>query len=145
MDYIGVVWIALILLFIIIESFTMQLISIWFTVGAFVAGIAYLLGANVGVQAALFFVVSILLMIVTRPMAKKLLKNSGAKTNKDRIINEIGIVTETIDNINAKGQIKVKNETWSARNLGNGIIEAGTEVTVISIEGVKAMVEVVKH
>lgn len=145
MDYIGVVWIVLILLFIIIESFTMQLISIWFTVGAFVAGIAYLLGASVGVQAAIFFVVSILLMVVTRPMAKKLLKNSGAKTNKDRIIDEIGIVTETIDNINAKGQIKVKSETWSARNIGNEIIEAGTEVKIISIEGVKAMVEVIKQ
>lgn len=145
MDLIGIVWIVLIVFFATIEAFTMQLISIWFTAGALAAGIAYLLNADPATQTIIFFAVSIGLMLVTRPLAKKMLKGSGAKTNADRIIDEVGVVVETIDNINGKGRIKIKSELWAARNLESGIVEPGTEVMVVRIEGVKAMVTPVRN
>ena len=45
-----------------------------------------------------------------------------------------------IDNINAKGMIKVDGMEWTARSVDGEIIPKDSLVTVVSVEGVKAMV-----
>lgn len=49
-----VLWSVLLILFIIAEAITVQLVSIWFAIGSLVALIANFCGANALVQAALF-------------------------------------------------------------------------------------------
>ena len=53
-----VLWSVLLILFIIAEAITVQLVSIWFAIGSLVALIANFCGANTLVQAALFVGVS---------------------------------------------------------------------------------------
>ena len=62
-------------------------------------------------------------------------------TNADRVIGSTALVTETIDNAQAQGQVKVNGQVWSARSAQDIVIPAGTDVRVLRIEGVKVMVE----
>ena len=50
-------------------------------------------------------------------------------------------MTEKIDDIEAKGLVKVKGSVWSAKSPSGTVIPAGARVKVLSIEGVKLIVE----
>ena len=96
----------LLILFIIAEAITVQLVSIWFAIGSLVALIANFCGANTLVQAALFVGVSFAALLLTRPLVKKFSTPKIQRTNIDRIIGERAIVTEEIDNLRAIGIVK---------------------------------------
>lgn len=101
-----VLWSVLLILFIIAEAITVQLVSIWFAIGSLVALIANFCGANILVQAALFVGVSFAALLLTRPLVKKFSTPKIQRTNIDRIIGERAIVTEEIDNLRAIGVVK---------------------------------------
>ncbi len=69
-----------------------------------------------------------------------MLKTDYVKTNADRYIGKLAVVTEEISNIDAKGQVKVDNQIWSARSQNGETISEGTKVNVLRIEGVKLIV-----
>ena len=133
-------WLVLLIAFAGIEGATAGLISIWFCAGSLVALFASWLGAGLMVQIGLFAVVSILTMAVLRPMAGKWIQPTPEKTNADRILDADAMVIETINNIEASGQIKVGGAIWTARSASGEIIPVGTLVRVERIEGVKAIV-----
>ncbi|MDE5984336.1 MAG: NfeD family protein [Eubacterium sp.] len=134
-------WAAAILIFGIAEAVTIQLVSIWFLVGAIAALIAALCGASPVIQIIIFIAVSVLALVITRPFVKKFVSSKKQNTNYDRVIGQIGIVTEDIDNINAVGQVKADGKIWTARSIDNSIIPAGSEVIVDRIDGVKLIVK----
>ncbi len=136
------IWIVLFIIFVVIEIVTAgTLVSIWFCVGSAAAFIAQYLGANSIVQILLFFVVSIGLLLMTKPLIKKYVKPKVSATNADRIINTHGVVKEEINNLLGTGSVLVDGKTWTARNIdGEAIILTGSEVVVIEIKGVKAFV-----
>jgi len=138
--YYTVAWVAMLIAFGVLEAITASLVSIWFCLAALVALIAAALGASIGVQIAVFFVVSLLCMALVRPFAKKFLKTNIEKTNADRIIGEEAVVIEEISNRQAKGQIRVRGEYWTARTEDEEDVPDGTLVRVLRIEGVKAIV-----
>ena len=134
-------WLTIAVIMAVVEGITPALVTIWFMFGAVVAMLASCLGASVAVQMIVFVVISTLLLIVTRPLAKKLLKQGETtSTNADRIIGQTGIVTEEICNIENRGQIMVLGQSWSARSENEEIIGCGEMVTVTGIAGVKAVV-----
>ncbi|MDE5605652.1 MAG: NfeD family protein [Eubacterium sp.] len=135
------VWVAVIAIAIVVEVFSAQLLSIWFAVGGIAALAASFLTENIAIQIAVFFTVSILSLAIIYPLAKKSLKTEHVKTNADRYIGQTGVVTEAISNIDAKGQVKVDNQIWSARSENEESISEGTKVTVLRIEGVKLIVK----
>jgi membrane protein implicated in regulation of membrane protease activity len=92
------------------------------------------------VQIGLFALVSIACIALIRPFTKKYLVKSAERTNADRILDAEAIVTETINNLEAKGTIRVRGEYWSARNEVDEEIAEGSQVRVLRIEGVKAIV-----
>lgn len=107
--------------------------------------LAEYLGAGLILQFLIFFVVSLALLFMTKPFIKKYVRPVLSKTNADRIINEHGIVTEEINNLLGKGAVLVDGKEWTARNYdGDGIIVIESEVEIIAIKGVKALVKVVK-
>lgn len=108
-----VLWSVLLILFIIAEAITVQLVSIWFAIGSLVALIANFCGANILVQAALFVGVSFAALLLTRPLVKKFSTPKIQRTNIDRIIGERAIVTEEIDNLRAIGVVKADGKSWS--------------------------------
>lgn len=134
-------WAAAILIFGIAEAVTVQLVSIWFLVGAIAALIAALCGASPVIQIIIFIAVSVLALVITRPFVKKFVSSKKQSTNYDRVIGQIGIVTEDINNINAKGQVKADGKIWTARSVDDSIIPAGSEVIVNRIDGVKLIVK----
>ena len=119
-----VLWSVLLILFIIAEAITVQLVSIWFAIGSLVALIANFCGANTLVQAALFVGVSFAALLLTRPLVKKFSTPKIQRTNIDRIIGERAIVTEEIDNLRATGIVKADGKSWSASSADGSIIPA---------------------
>ena len=136
-----VIWIAVLIGGVAIEVATLNLVSIWFAIGGLAAFIALSLGSSFLVQLIVFAVVSAIMLCLIRPLTTDILKPKGAKTNADRIIGETGIVTEQISNANAKGQIKVLGQIWSAKSDNGKVINEGETVKIIAISGVKAIVQ----
>ena len=134
------VWIALAVVFGVVEAATAQIVTIWFAIGAIGAFIANAAGAGVTVQLSVFVAVSILTLIIARPYLKKFTKTEMQRTNADMYIGETAVVLEEIDNTRGTGQIKVKGSVWTARSRNNSVIPAGENVCVEKIEGVKLIV-----
>lgn len=136
-----ILWCALLILMLIVEAATLNLVSIWFAGGALCALISALCGASVWLQICLFVVVSGVLLAVLYPLARRSLrKRPRAKTNADRILDMTAVVTEPIDNLAETGAIRVDGKIWSARSDDGSPIAAEELVHVLRIEGVKAIV-----
>lgn len=124
----------------VIESFTIGFLVFWFGIGALAALVASLFISNIWIQSLIFIIVSSLLLIFTKPLVKKFVKEKDViPTNVYSIIGKEGIVVESIDTINGVGKVKVNGELWSATSLEN--IEKGTKVKVLKVNGVKLEVE----
>ena len=135
------IWVALLALFIIIEASTAQLLTIWFAVGSLAALITTFITDNIVIQVIVFVVVSAIALAITRPLVKKMTKTQKQPTNADMYIGKDAVVTEDINNLEAKGLVKVGGSVWTARTeVDNYTIPAGAHVTVIKIEGVKLIV-----
>ncbi len=134
------IWLAVIVVLGIVELSTVQLISIWFIVGALGSMISAMFGASVGIQLGIFVAVSAVMLIFTRPLAMKALTPKKQDFNTDRNIGKTGIVISDISNIDAKGQVKIMGAVWSARSEDGSDIPEGTSVKVVRIEGVKLIV-----
>jgi len=135
-------WIVILIAMIVFESSTFSLTTIWFAAGSLAAIIVCALGGSITLQWIVFALVSVLLLVLLRPLVKNILKVKNEKTNADRIIGQNAIVIEKIDNSNETGQVKLMGQYWSARSSDNSIIEIGQEVVVCSISGVKAIVQI---
>lgn len=140
------VWMALVIIFLVVELITVGLTTIWLAGGALVAFILAAVGAGFWLQLVAFFVVSFVLIYFTRPFAMKYLNSRRTRTNSEELIGTVVKVTERIDNRAAKGTALVKGLEWSARAVSDDmIIEKDTLVKVLRIEGVKLIVEPVDH
>lgn len=138
-----IIWLVLLIVAIVAEVLTMGLTTIWFAGGALVAIFAAILKAPVWLQVVLFLVVSLVLLIFTRPVAVKYFNKDRIKTNAESLVGRQAIVTAEIDNLQGIGQVTVGTQEWSARSYDNGVrIPVGTVVDVLAINGVKLMVRV---
>lgn len=134
------IWIFIAVVFGIIEALTMGLTTIWFSAGAVCAAFASMLNAPMILQVIVFLAVSIVLLYFTKPLADKKLKVGQEKTNADALIGRRGIVLSSILPFQT-GQVKVDGQVWTAvGTTTDARIEAGAEVTVTQIQGVKLIV-----
>ena len=140
-----IIWLVLMVVFLIVESQSVTMVSLWFAAGALGALIAELCGAEPWLQIVIFFAVSIVLLASLRPIARKYFTPKIIKTNVDSVIGQTCLVTADIDNVTAQGQVKLGAMEWSARSTSGETIKAGTLVKVDKIEGVKAFVTPVKE
>ena len=135
-------WLVLLIVLRGIEMATLGLTTIWFAGGALIAILAALLNAPIWVQIILFFLVALVLLIFTRPVAVKYFNKDRVRTNVESIVGRQAIVTGEINNLQGRGQVTVGGQEWSARSAIDGkIIPDGAVVTVVSISGVKLIVE----
>jgi membrane protein implicated in regulation of membrane protease activity len=127
----------------ILEIVTTGFLVIWVAGGCLIASLVSVFTDNLTIQLATVVIFSTIFILFTRPLVKKLFKidDIGIKTNSDSLIGKEGLVIETIDNVLGKGQIKVDGQVWTARTNIEGTIEENTKVKIISINGVKAVVE----
>ena len=141
METTSICWLAVFVLLIVIELATMGLTTIWFAGGAVAGFIASMLGANVVIQAVVFFVVSIVLLIFTRPFAVRYINSNKTKTNIDGLIGQEALVLEEINNIRETGCARLEGKEWTARSVDYTVFPADTVVIVERIEGVKLIVK----
>ena len=140
-EYMAYVWLAVVVLSVFVEGMTMGLVSIWFVPAGLTAMILALCGVPLWIQTTVFFAGSICLIFLSRTLFRKYLKPKQVPTNADRIVGHEGIVTESIDNIAAAGQVKVEGQVWTARSEEpEGKIQAGSIVEIVRIECVKLIV-----
>lgn len=138
----AVVWLAILVVLLIIEAITLGLTTIWFAGGALLAFAAAIAGLELLLQIAVFCIVSVLLLVVTRPVAVRYMNRDRVRTNAESLIGATAVVTETIDNLAGKGQAQVKGQDWTARAADDGCtIESGRTVRIKEIKGVKLIVE----
>lgn len=136
-------WLALIVFFVIAEAATVVLVSIWFAGGSLVGLILSALHAPWWLQIIAALVVSGVLLYFTRPIAMKKFNKNRVKTNISTLVGKQAIVTETIDNLQATGQVIVSGQEWSARNAADDeVIPEGAVVIIEKVSGVKLMVKV---
>ena len=145
MDYMIWVWLGAAVVFGVVEALTAGLVSIWFVAGSAAALIGAFLGAGLGVQVALFVVVSAAALAVTRPLVRRYMAGKAVPTNLDRVLGDSGKVMETIDNENSSGAVYVDGKTWTARSADGSVIPAGTVVEILRMEGVKLFVKKIEE
>ena len=111
----AVIWLILAVVFVVAETITVALISVWFAIGAILAMIAALFGGAVWLQILIFIASSGILILLTKPLSEKLVNKKTVKTNADRVVGQTGTVLQSIDNLKAEGQVRVMEQIWSAR------------------------------
>lgn len=136
-----IIWAVAIVFFAVAEALTAQLVSVWFVVGSVGGLVAALCKAPVWLQVVVFIVISVAMLLATRPLVAKKVKPKVQSTNADMCIGKEAVVTQDIVNLEALGQVKVQGKEWSARSLSGEVIPAGTTVIVEKIEGVKLIVK----
>ncbi|MDD6176103.1 MAG: NfeD family protein [Firmicutes bacterium] len=136
----ALIWLGVVVVCVIVEALTAQLISIWFVAGGIAALIACLCGVHFWWQLACFLIVSTVALAATRPLVKKLLVRKKVCTNADRVVGMTAVVTEEINNSLGQGLVNVSGNIWSARSVDQSVIPVGRNVQVQAIQGVKLMV-----
>jgi len=133
------IWFAIMIGAIVFEALTpSDLVSIWFAAGALVALIICVIWPDlVWLQVVVFFVVSGILIISTRKLAKKLQNTPDVKTNIDSIVGQTGKVTLEIQP-HEIGEVKVEGKLWSA--VADMKIEKDEYIEVVAVDGVKLVV-----
>lgn len=132
-------WILIIVVAFIIEVNTLDLVSIWFSLGAIVAFIAALVGLEVMIQVWIFILTTIVLLILTRPLAKKYMVKNTVKTNADRLVGKIAKVTKVIAP-GERGEVRIEGKYWLAFSEEDYTFELDETCVVLAIEGVKLLV-----
>lgn len=135
------IWLIIAGVCLIGEIMTSGFLVFWLSIGALLSMVVSFFTDNVIIQTAVFVISSAILIFATKPFVKKFAKTKNVKTNAFSIIGQNGIVTKDIDSINSKGQVKIDGETWSAVGKDDMDIPKGTEIEVVEIKGVKAIVK----
>lgn len=137
-----IAWTVLLVVLVVTELATMGLTTIWFAAGSLVSLIAAACGAPLFIQIALFLIVSVLMLVFTRPVAVKYFNRDRVRTNTEGLIGQTGIVTGKIDNVKGCGQVTLNGMEWTARALEpDDVILEGSVVSVEEIRGVKLIVK----
>ena len=135
-------WLLIFIVLLVIEIGTMGLTTIWFAGGALAAFIMGIIGFGTGVQIAVFSIVSIVLLVSTRPIALKYFNKERQKTNAESLIGKQALVLEEVDTLHNKGVVEVNGQEWSAKTEEpSGVIAINTVVSFDGIQGVKLIIK----
>lgn len=147
MEWLIFLWLGIIILTIVLEATSYDLISIWFSAGALVSMILAIIDAttkleiNWVAQVLVFVIVSLILILSLRPVTKKYLKRIDVKTNIDTIVGKHGIVVDAIES-GERGTVKVDGVIWTA--ISNDDVLSDEKVEILAIEGNKLIVKAIK-
>ena len=136
----NVIWCVILIALLLAELSTANLTTIWFAGGALFAWFASLLKAPLWLQILVFFIVSIVTLILTRPLVKKMVARKVVPTNADRAVGKEAWVTATVDNTRGEGIVNLEGSDWSAISESGEVLAEGTRVVVREIRGVKLVV-----
>lgn len=130
-DTIWLFWLALAVIFFLIELFTPTFITVFFAAGALIAGGAALLEFSITSQVITFVIASITLLILLRKKMPKIFSQNTEqnKAEEDTSVNANATVVEAISST-AAGRIKYQGTFWNAESTEE--IPSGAVVRIIS-------------
>jgi len=144
-DYAWVAWVSLILIFLVIEVFTLDLTFLMLALGSVAGLLSSFSPLNFWVQIVIAAIVSVLLIFAVRPPLLRRLHRGDdpARSNVDALLGLPAVVAT--DFVGANGYVKLSNgETWTARlapTTAASRLQTGDPVVVVSIDGATAVVE----
>ncbi len=138
-----ILWAALVVIFIIVELTTVQLVSIWLAVASLVTLICTFIfeGLSLLGQMGIFVGVSAVLVIATLPLIKKRLNKDYIATNSELEIGKTATVIEEINPDKNTGRVTLNGVDWTAVSATGKIILKDSVVTVNEIKGTKLVVD----
>ncbi len=136
-------WIATVILAIVAEAMTTDLIAIWIMPAALISMILALLDVPLWIQIVVFLVLTAVFLLLSKMFLRKYLKKRPTEiTNADALLGQTAIVTERLDNEAQSGAVRVNGLEWSARSIADSVtVEKGTLVVIREISGVKLICE----
>ncbi|WGD36227.1 NfeD family protein [Lysinibacter sp. HNR] len=141
-----VLWLSLVLIFLVIEMFTLEFTALMLGVASLGGVLLSLLAIPFWLQVIIVAVLSLLLILFLRPSLLHWLKRDSdpTKSNVDALIGLGGVVETTIPR-DGVGTVKLTNgETWTARfdpeQTPLEIIERGQEIVVAAVSGARVIV-----
>ena len=135
-----ILWLAAFVVFLLVETGTITLVSIWFAAGALGGLIVSWAGGEVWLQVTVFLAVSCVALACLRPLIRKFIAPKIVPTNTDSLIGTIAILSAPVDNLKGEGTVILGGVEWSARSTSGEPLSAGITVRVDKIEGVRAFV-----
>lgn len=137
-----VLWLALALIFVVIEVFTLDFTFLMLAGGALGGLATSLLTDQFWVQIVVAGIAALVLLFLVRPPLLAAFRRGGDPTpsNVDALLGLTGVVV--LGFVDGRGQVKLANgETWTSRLADEGVDPGeGTRVSVIAIEGATAVV-----
>lgn len=134
-------WAGIFVFFIIAEIMTVQLVSVWLAVGAFITMLStyFIDGISFAGQLFIFIIASSLLLAVTFPLMKKYRRKGYIPTNSELDTGKQAVVIEEINTTAGTGRVTLNGIDWKA--VSDEIIPINSIVRVMSVQGAKLIVE----
>jgi membrane protein implicated in regulation of membrane protease activity len=138
----ALIWVLVAIVLAIGEMLTLGFFLAPFAGGALVAALADGLGASSGVALVIFIVVSLVLLLFVRPVARAHRRlPPQLRTGTAALVGQPAIVVEQIVNREAIGAVRIGGEVWTARSYDDDLVmDVGADVHVIEIRGATAIV-----
>lgn len=137
----GIMWLIICIILVIVEVTTLNLTTIWFAIGGFIAYLTGFVGAGFWGQFFVFVIVSLIMLFFTRPVARRYLNKGRVKTNAESLVGQIAKTTSCLNNREGFGSAVINGQEWSAISSDDKIIiEEGEDVEILEVRGVKLVV-----
>lgn len=139
-------WIVLIAAFLVIEMLSLDFTFLMMAVGGVAGLVSGLVGAPLWLQVVIAAVVAALLILVLRPPLLRRL-HRGEDPTPSNVAALIGLPGQVIATVTTtEGQVKLSNgDVWTARTAAPGILEPGSSIHVVRIDGATAYVRLAEE
>ena len=138
----SIVWLILLVAFIVAEAATATLVSIWFCAGAAAALLLSAFVPNVLAQTAVFLVVSLVCLVLMRPLVRKKDAKAAVPTNADRNVGQTAEVLAAVEPARP-GRVRLSGVDWAARC--DVPLAEGQLAEVVAVEGTTLVVRPAGH
>jgi len=132
-------WVIFVIIFTLIEIFTLGLTTVWFAVSALLMVFLSFAKIPLPLQFLIFLSIATLLLIFTRPLAIKKFKMGREKTNVDSLAGKHALLIKGISEFEC-GEVRLNGLIWAARSENNEAIAAGSTCVILGVEGVQLIV-----
>jgi membrane protein implicated in regulation of membrane protease activity len=133
------IWILIAAVCFIGEMMTVGFFLLWFGVGASASAVLNYFGFSETTQIIVFILISLVLLAISRPFAKKITGGMPSKkAASDRLIGEKGIVIEEISPENG-GVVNIGGDIWRATS--DQKINKDEHILVEKIKGITLVVK----
>ena len=144
--YMQYLWLALLVLSALLEGFWTKGIFLCFVPSSLIAMVLAFFDIHIWIQVGVFLLLCGLSFLFLRPILRALFSRSAPTAfTVESAIGTRCTVVEKLDNLAGRGAVTVSGMEWAARTTSDEItVEAGKEVEIIAVEGVKFICREVK-